>query len=104
MSVITDNIEERLRAYLLPRKPVTADELSALSRAVDAQAAFEASSGLGDLPAGVQSVKNDGLSVTFREGGSGGSGYTRDTISPVAWAILRNAGLIRYDLPTAKKP
>lgn len=99
----TDYIEERLLAYIYPRRPSTSAQEDALDRAVTAQAAFEDAAGVGDVPGGVASMANDGVSLTFREGANG-AGYSRETLSPAAWSILRNAGLIAYVLPTAKKP
>lgn len=96
-------IKERLLAYILPRKPETEDQIAALEQAAEAQEAFEIASGVADLPGNVAAVSNDGVSVTFAQGNAVPS-YTKDTISPVAWSILRNAGLIVYTLPTARKP
>lgn len=109
MILDTKYIEERLRAYILPRKPTTADEESAFYRAVDAQIAYETANGagqlgLGALPGNVASISNDGVSMTFQGSAAAQDGYSRDTLSPAAWAILRNAGLIAYTLPTARKP
>lgn len=98
----TDYIRERLLAYIYPRKPDTEDQAEALDRAVAAQAAFEDSVGLDAVPGNVTSVSNDGVSMHFAYGKSAPS-YTSDTISPVAWSIMRNAGLITYALPTARK-
>ena len=99
-----DYIEQRLRAYILPRRPETSSQIEALENAIQAQAEYEGAAGLDALPGNVASVSNDGVSVTFRAYDAGGSGYTCETISPAAWAYLRNAGLIAYDLPTAKRP
>ena len=99
-----DAVRERLLAYILPRRPQTQAQDDALALAVAAQTEFEEASGLGDLPGGVASVTNDGVSVVFRDGGQNSTGYSRDTLSPTAWSILRNAGLIAYDLPTARRP
>ena len=84
--------------------PETEAQIRALADAVEAQADYESASGIAELPGNVASVTNDGVSMTFVQGRAGGSGYTRETISPAAWAFLRNAGLIAYALPTAKKP
>jgi hypothetical protein len=104
MAVNENYIRERLLAYILPRRPETAEQETALENAAAAQAAYEAAGGVDGLPGNVSSVRNDGVQMTFREGASVGSGYTRETMSPAAWAILRNAGLIAYALPTAKRP
>lgn len=98
------HIRERLLAYILPRRPETEAQEGALAAAVAAQAAYEDAAGLGDLPGNVASVSNDGVSMTFTTGAAAQTGYSRETLSPAAWAILRNAGLIAYALPTARKP
>ena len=103
MIVDEDQVRERLLAYILPRKPETAAQNTAMDNAVDAQVAWEEESAAAGLPGGVSSIRNDGVSMTFMNS-SAQSGYSRETISPVAWAYLRNAGLIAYALPTAKKP
>ena len=97
-------IEERLRAYIRPRVPVTPAQENALVRAIDAQAAYEDAVGLDGIPSGAQSVSNDGVSITFAGAASTGDGYSNDTIAPAAKAILINAGLIVRSWPTAKKP
>lgn len=104
MSVNRAYVEERLRAYILPRRPETYAQQAAFLLAVDAQVDYEEASGLGGLPGNVASVSNDGVSMTFSTAASAQDGYTRDTICPAAWAYLRNAGLIAYALPTARKP
>ena len=103
MAVNMDYIEERLRAYILPRKPETSAQEEAFENAVAAQAAYEEISGIDNIPAGVTQIRNDGVQMTLAAGANAGA-YTRDSISPAAWAYLRNAGLIAYALPTAKKP
>ena len=97
-----DDIEQRLLAYILPRKPVTEAQEEAMEDAVEAQLAYELEAGFSGVPGNVASMTNDGVSVTFVPNTAAPS-YTRETISPVAWSILRNAGLIAYTLPTAKK-
>lgn len=104
MAANLEYIEQRLRAYILPRRPETEAQEEALENAVAAQAEYEEAGGLGELPGNVASVSNDGVSVTFLAGTASQSGYTRETLSPAAWAYLRNAGLIAYSLPTARKP
>lgn len=97
-----EGIRERLLAYILPRRPETEVQETALESAVEAQVDFEAALGLGDLPGNVAALSNDGVSMTFTQGRAAPT-YTSETISPVAWSILRNAGLIAYSLPTARK-
>lgn len=97
-----DGIRERILAYIAPRAPETETQQTALDRAVQAQLDYEAN-GFGGVAGNVASMSNDGVSVSFAQGTSAPS-YTKDSISPVAWSLLRNAGLIAYSLPTAKKP
>lgn len=94
-----DDIEQRLLAYILPRKPRTSEQEEAMEDAVEAQLAYEREAGLSGVPGNVSSMSNDGVSVTFT---GNIAQLTDDTISPTAWAILRNAGLIGYSLPTAR--
>lgn len=98
-----EGVRERLLAYIHPRVPQTKAQEDALDDAVEVQVEYERANGMDSVPANVASVSNDGVSMTFRDS-AGASGYTRETISPVAWSILRNAGLIAYALPTARRP
>lgn len=97
-----EGVRERLLAYILPRAPETDDQEEAMDRAVEAQVAYDAITGLSDIPANVSAISNDGVSMTFNQRSEVRS-YTRDNISPVAWSILRNAGLIAYVWPTARR-
>lgn len=45
-----DYIEQRLRAYILPRVPETSSQIEALENAIQAQAEYEGSAGLDALP------------------------------------------------------
>lgn len=99
----TDGVRERLLAYILPRRPTTEAQEDALERAVAVQAEYDAATGMEGVPGNVAAYTIDDVSVTFAAGQSSPT-YTKDTISPVAWSILRNAGLIAYALPTARKP
>lgn len=98
-----EGVRQRLLAYILPRKPVTDAQEEALEDAIEAQMAYENEAGFSGVPGNVASMTNDGVSVTFTQGRASPT-YTSETISPVAWSILRNAGLIAYTLPTARKP
>ena len=98
----SEGVRQRLLAYILPRRPETAEQETALTKAVEAQIDYESKHGFGDVPGNVSSYSNDGVSVSFAQG-SHAPYYTSDTISPVAWSYLRNAGLIAYALPTAHK-
>ena len=97
-----EGVRERLLAYILPRRPATQAQQAALENAVEAQIAYEDENGVSGLPGNIAAYSNDGVSMTFAQGRSAPT-YTSDTISPVAWSILRNAGLIAYSLPTARK-
>jgi len=104
MSTVTyDDVEQKLLAYILPRKPVTDAQEEAMEDAIEAQMAYENAAGFSGVPGNVASMTNDGVSVTFTQGRASPT-YTSETISPVAWSILRNAGLIAYTLPTARRP
>ena len=96
-----ERIEARLRAYIRPNEASTADELSALDRAVDAQLAYERESGAEGLPPGVESLRIGNYSVQASE--PGGAALTRSSICPAAWAILVNAGLLRRTWPVAQR-
>ena len=98
-----EGVRERLLAYIAPRKPETIMQTNAMNSATEAQVDYEVANGLLNIPGNVISVTNDGVSMAFAVG-SAAPAYTRDTICPVAWSLLRNAGLIAYNLPTAKKP
>lgn len=97
-----EGIRARLLAYIAPRTPETDTQTEALDKAIQAQLDYEAA-GFGGVAGNIASMSNDGVSVSFTQGSASPS-YTRDTISPVAWSLLYNAGLIAYSLPTAKKP
>ena len=98
----TDCVRERLLAYILPRRPATPEQETALDNAVEVQVDYEAAMGIAGVPGNVAAYSNDGVSMTFVQGRNAPT-YSDDTISPVAWSILRNAGLIAYSLPTARK-
>lgn len=102
MADIVVGVRERLTAYLLPRRAETAEEQAAFERAVAVQVEYEQRAGLGDVPEGVQSFSIGDFSATLAGGGQG-AGYTLVTLSPVAWSILKNAGLIGYAWPTARR-
>ena len=93
-------IAERLRAYIHPNAVETAEQEAAFARAVDAQLAYEAEQG-GEIPGNAQSFSVGNYSVTLAE--PSGGAYSQATIAPAAWAILFNAGLLRRDLPVARR-
>ena len=95
-----EHIEARLRAYIHPNVPQTAEQEGAFDRAVTAQLAHAAAQDAGELPGNVRSLSIGSYSVTMAE--PAGGAYTQATICPAAWAILFNAGLIRHSMPVAK--
>ena len=96
-------IRHRILAYIRPRTPTTQEQSEALETAIEVQKDYEASSAIDGVPGAVSQFSLGDFSATLAEG-SRYPAYTRETISPVAWSILRNAGLIVYSLPTARKP
>ena len=100
---VANGVRERLLAYIAPRKPTTIAEADALERAINAQEDYEEETGTAAIPGGVSSFSIGDFSATVADGARYPA-YTRETISPVAWSILRNAGLIAYSLPTARRP
>lgn len=87
-----EEARELLSALILPRRAVTAEELSALERAAAAQCEYINGAGEGITSL---SRSNDGASL----------GFTREPaafgLCLAARAILRNAGLIKSGLPCA---
>jgi hypothetical protein len=98
-----DNIRERILAYISPRKPTTPAQETALENAVNAQLEYETENPQEAIPAGVTSVSNDGMSVSYADGGSRNALYTQSSLSPVAYAYLMNAGLIPGAIPRARR-
>ena len=91
-----EGVRERVLAWLLPRVPATEAQWAALDRAVAAQAEYEAAGGAMAVPAGVTAFSIGDFLATLAGGG-------REYLCPLAWSILRNAGLIAYELPTARR-
>lgn len=103
---IYDSVEARLKAYIAPNTPETQTQQEAFELAVEAQVDYETEAAAWQtVPAGAQSysMSNDGVSVSVTMGGSGAA-YTEATLHPYAWALLKNAGLLRRgDVPTARR-
>ena len=95
-----ERIAERLRAYIRPNEAGTEAQKVAFERAVDAQLEWEQRGG-GKLPPGVQSLTIGSYSVTLAE--PSGAASTRMNLSPAAWAILTNAGLLARAWPVAQR-
>ncbi len=96
-----EQIEARLRAYIHPNTPEGAEQEAAFDDAVDAQLEYEQQGGGEGLPPGVASLSVGNYSVTMAEPGN--AAYTQASLCPAAWAILRNAGLLRRALPVAQR-
>lgn len=103
MEVNEDYIRERLTAYIYPRAPSTREQQNAFEDAVEAQIVYEEEHETLNMPSGVSSVSNDGVSVTFDANRAASAQYTAETICPAAYAYLFNAGLIRHSLPVARR-
>ena len=103
MAKLTDEVYERLLAYISPRKPSTAEQEDAFDNAVAAQVKYETDNPQEAIPQGVASVSNDGMSVSYADGGSRNALYTQSSISRVAYAYLLNAGLIPCAIPRARR-
>ena len=102
MAVNEDYVRERLTAYIYPRAPATDEQRAAFENAVGAQVAYESESMDGEaIPGNVSSFSIGNYSVNLADAGN--AQYTRRTISPAAYAFLFNAGLLRYELPTARR-
>lgn len=101
---IYESVQARLTAYIAPNKPITQAQKRAFEQAVEAQAEYESAQVQG-FPAGAQSysMTNDGVSVSVTYAGAGAA-YSEQTLSPYAWALLKNAGLLRRGaIPTARR-
>lgn len=101
-----DSVEARLTAYIAPNTPRTKAQKDAFELAVEAQMEYEQSAAgwqAGPMGAQSYSMSNDGVSVSVTMAGSGAA-YTEATLHPYAWALLKNAGLLRRGaIPTARR-
>lgn len=101
---LNDSVRARLTAYIAPNTPRTDAQEQAFELAVEAQAEYESAQMQG-VPVGAQSysMSNDGVSVSVTYAGAGAA-YSEQTLSPYAWALLKNAGLLRRGaIPTARR-
>ena len=102
MTVNEDHVRERLTAYIYPRAPSTSAQEEAFDMAVEAQLAYETENVNEEtIPGNVSNFSIGNYSISFAEAKA--AQYTQRTISPAAWAYLFNAGLLRYELPTARR-
>lgn len=101
-----DSVQARLTAYIAPNTPRTKAQQEAFELAVEAQVEHEKNAAAWQsVPAGASSysMTNDGVSVSVTMAGSGAA-YTESTLHPYAWALLKNAGLLRKGaIPTARR-
>lgn len=95
-----EQVEARLLAYIRPNEVSTAEERAAFDAAAEAQLAWERRGGE-ELPPGVESLTIGSYSV--KRSGDGSAVCSLSSLSPAAWAILTNAGLLRRTLPQAKR-
>ena len=95
-------VRERLTAYILPNVPETQAQLAAFADAVAAQMAFEAGADAAEIPPGVTGVRLGDYALTLDGRGQGGAPGA-GSLSPTAWSILKNAGLLARTWPTARR-
>ena len=94
-------VRERLMAYIAPRYPRCPAQEAAFDAAVDIQTEHEEALA-GDIPPGVRAFSIGNYSVTLDAGDAWGA-YSRATLAPGVWALLRNAGLMPGALPQARR-
>lgn len=98
-----ESVEARMTAYIAPNTPRTKAQQEAFELAVDAQVEYEKAEQSSGIPTGVDSFKLGDFSAEMKAA-SASSAYTRDTLSPYAWALLHNAGLLRRGaIPVARR-
>ena len=97
----TDAMRDRIKAFIFPNVPKTEEEVEAFEKAVAYQIEHEKS--IRDalevddvnLPNGVSSFHIGNFSMTFGdEGYKNNAVLTKETICPVAYSVLLNAGLL----------
>lgn len=100
---LEDAVRERLTAYIYPNKARTLAQQDAFEEAVEAQVEYETENPMNSMLSGAVSVSNDGMSVSYASQGGRSAMYTQATVSPAAYAILFNAGLLRSAIPRARR-
>ena len=104
---IYDSVQSRLTAYIAPITPRTKAQKEAFDLAVETQTDYEKSLETAQVgPANAQSYSesNDGVSVSVSYAARAGAAYSESTLHPYAWALLKNAGLLRKGaIPTARR-
>ena len=100
---IYDSVQARLTAYIAPNTPRTSAQKEAFELAVEAQVEYEKAEQSSGLPAGIDAFKLGDFSAEMKTA-SASAVYSRDTLSPYAWALLYNAGLLRRGaIPVARR-
>lgn len=100
--LLEDSVRARLTAYIAPNRPTTAAQKQAFEEAIDAQVEYEQKSADAQLPDGISTFSIGDFSVSASET-QRGAAYTEGSLSSYAWALLKNAGLIRHALPVARR-
>ena len=100
---LLEQVAERLKAYIHPNTIQTAEQEEAFDTAVEYQAEYEAShaEALEAAQRGVQSFSVGNYSETYFTRHTGE--YTASTLCPASYAVLFNAGLLRRDMPVARR-
>ena len=100
---LEDSVRARLTAYIAPNTACTAAQKQAFEDAVEAQEDYENEIMAAGIPEGVASFSIGDFSAEMKSG-SASYGYTKETLSPYAWALLFNAGLLRRgSLPIVRR-
>lgn len=99
---LEDSVRERLTAYIYPNRPASTAQEKAFEAAVAAQVEYEQRNAETDVPESLSAFAIGDFSVTAREA-SRSAAYTLETLSPYAWALLKNAGLLKGTLPVARR-
>ena len=95
-------MRERLAAYIFPVVPRGKKQSDAFEEVVQEQYEYESRNESFSIPDGVASFSIGDFSAKMMND-SHSAAYTQATISPHAWAILKNAGLLRSGIPTARR-
>lgn len=103
-----DGMRDRIMAFIFPNVPVTEEQREAVEKAVAYQIDHEkeilAAMDVEDvnLPNGVQSFQVGNFSMSFaNDGYKNGAVLTKETICPVAYGVLLQAGLLYRGVRTA---
>lgn len=102
-TALVESVTERLKAYIHPNVAQSEEQETAFQKAVQYQAEYEAShaDALDIAQRGVQSFSSGNYSETYFTRQSGE--YAASTLCPASYAVLFNAGLLRRDMPVARR-